>query len=50
MCRYPAWSLITFDNVLRRLRLTDQAMREGGYARPRIAVAGLNPHAGDGGN
>jgi 4-hydroxythreonine-4-phosphate dehydrogenase len=43
-------TLITFDNVLRGLRLTDQAMREGGYARPRIAVAGLNPHAGDGGN
>jgi 4-hydroxythreonine-4-phosphate dehydrogenase len=42
--------LITFDNVLRSLRLTDQAMREGGYAKPRIAVAGLNPHAGDGGN
>jgi 4-hydroxythreonine-4-phosphate dehydrogenase len=43
-------SLITFDNVLRGLRLTDQAMREGGFATPRIAVAGLNPHAGDGGN
>ncbi|RZN31453.1 4-hydroxythreonine-4-phosphate dehydrogenase PdxA [Bradyrhizobium sp. Leo121] len=43
-------SLITFDNVLRGLRLTDQAMREGGYQAPRIAVAGLNPHAGDGGN
>ena len=42
--------LITFENVLRGLRLTDQAMREGGYAAPRIAVAGLNPHAGDGGN
>lgn len=43
-------SLITFDNVLRGLKLTDQAMRESGFARPRIAVAGLNPHAGDGGN
>jgi 4-hydroxythreonine-4-phosphate dehydrogenase len=43
-------ALITIDNVLRGLRLTDQAMREGGYAKPRIAVAGLNPHAGDGGN
>ncbi len=42
--------LITFDNVMRGLRLTDQAMRESGFARPRIAVAGLNPHAGDGGN
>lgn len=43
-------SLITFDNVLRGLRLTDRMMRESGYARPRIAVAGLNPHAGDNGN
>jgi 4-hydroxythreonine-4-phosphate dehydrogenase len=42
--------LITFDTVLRSLRLTDQAMRESGFARPRIAIAGLNPHAGDGGN
>ncbi len=43
-------SLITFDNVLRGLKLTDRAMRESGYQRPRIAIAGLNPHAGDGGN
>lgn len=42
--------LITRDNVLRGLRLTDGAMRAAGYATPRIAVAGLNPHAGDGGN
>jgi 4-hydroxythreonine-4-phosphate dehydrogenase len=42
--------LITFDNVMRALRLTHQAMRESGYTTPRIAVAGLNPHAGDGGN
>ena len=25
-------------------------MRRAGFAEPRIAVAGLNPHAGDGGN
>jgi 4-hydroxythreonine-4-phosphate dehydrogenase len=43
-------SLITFDNVLRGLRLTDRMMRESGYGQPRIAVAGLNPHAGDNGN
>ncbi len=36
-------------NVLRGLRLTDRAMREGGYKAPRIAVAGLNPHAGENG-
>lgn len=43
-------SLITFENVMRGLKLTDQAMRESGFARPRIAIAALNPHAGDGGN
>jgi 4-hydroxythreonine-4-phosphate dehydrogenase len=43
-------SLITFDTVMRGLRLTDAAMRDSGYAAPRIAVAALNPHAGDGGN
>ncbi|WP_284179649.1 4-hydroxythreonine-4-phosphate dehydrogenase PdxA [Rhabdaerophilum sp. SD176] len=43
-------ALITAENVTRALRLTDQAMRAAGWSRPRIAVAGLNPHAGDGGN
>ena len=42
-------ALITFDNVLRGLRLTDLMMRESGYEQPRIAVAGLNPHAGENG-
>ena len=42
--------LITFETVMRGLKLTNQAMRESGFARPRIAIAGLNPHAGDGGN
>jgi 4-hydroxythreonine-4-phosphate dehydrogenase len=41
---------ITRERVLRALRLTDASMREAGFERPRIAVAGLNPHAGDGGN
>lgn len=41
---------ITKERVLRALMLTDQSMRAAGFARPRIAVAGLNPHAGDGGN
>jgi 4-hydroxythreonine-4-phosphate dehydrogenase len=43
-------TLITHDTVLRSLRLTRQAMTAGGFAQPRIAVAALNPHAGDGGN
>jgi 4-hydroxythreonine-4-phosphate dehydrogenase len=42
--------LITVDNVLRSLRLTDRTMRASGFNPPRIAVAGLNPHAGDNGN
>jgi 4-hydroxythreonine-4-phosphate dehydrogenase len=42
--------LITVDNVLKSLRLTDRTMRASGFNPPRIAVAGLNPHAGDGGN
>ncbi|PDT87544.1 4-hydroxythreonine-4-phosphate dehydrogenase [Bradyrhizobium sp. Y36] len=38
------------DRIHRALELTDLCMRKAGFARPRIAVAGLNPHAGDGGN
>lgn len=30
--------------------LVDQTLRRAGYKRPRIGVAALNPHAGDGGN
>ena len=41
---------ITADAILRNLALTDTCMRAAGFARPRIAVAALNPHAGDGGN
>jgi 4-hydroxythreonine-4-phosphate dehydrogenase len=42
-------SLITRDKVLKTIRLADQACRAYGIAKPRIAVAGLNPHAGEGG-
>ncbi len=31
------------------IRLTDEAVRRLGIAHPRIAVAGLNPHSGEGG-
>jgi 4-hydroxythreonine-4-phosphate dehydrogenase len=31
------------------IRITEAALRATGIARPRIAVAGLNPHAGEGG-
>lgn len=43
-------ALITRERVLRNLQLTHDTMRAVGFPRPRIAVAGLNPHAGDGGN
>ena len=43
-------ALITEDAVLTGIRLTDRSLREAGFAAPRIAVAALNPHAGDGGN
>lgn len=42
--------LLTKQSILDNLRLTDSALRASGVARPRIAVAGLNPHAGDSGN
>ena len=43
-------SAITPDSILRSLSLTCAAMRAAGFERPRIAVAALNPHAGEGGN
>src|SRR5690606_41642088 len=35
--------------VLTVIKLTQQGLRQIGIAEPRIAVAGLNPHAGEGG-
>jgi 4-hydroxythreonine-4-phosphate dehydrogenase len=43
-------SMITREAVADAIRLTDRSLREANVAKPRIAVAGLNPHAGDGGN
>lgn len=40
---------VTREAVLQTLRITDAALRRMGLAAPRIAVAGLNPHAGEGG-
>ena len=42
--------LITYDSVLTGIRLTNASLKEAGLPRTRIAVAGLNPHCGDGGN
>ncbi len=41
--------LVTRERVLRTIRLGDRAMRELGRPAPRLAVCGLNPHAGEGG-
>jgi len=40
---------ITHDNICASLELTDRVLRDAGIAEPRIAVAALNPHAGEGG-
>ena len=40
---------VTREAVLETLRITGAALRRMGIAQPRIAVAGLNPHAGEGG-
>jgi 4-hydroxythreonine-4-phosphate dehydrogenase len=42
-------SLVTPERVRRVLDLTFQALRRLGIERPRVAVAALNPHAGEGG-
>jgi 4-hydroxythreonine-4-phosphate dehydrogenase len=40
---------ITGERVADAVRVIDGSLRRSGVARPRIAVAGLNPHAGEGG-
>jgi len=40
---------VTFDNVLQTLLITHAALGQLQGRAPRIAVAGLNPHAGEGG-
>jgi len=41
---------ITKERIEESIELTINSMEAVGYQRPRLAVAGLNPHAGDGGN
>lgn len=48
MAKVP--SLLTVESIVAALRLADASLRQSGFERPRIAVAALNPHAGDGGN
>lgn len=44
-----ALEAVTRDNVLQTLRITHAALQSLLGRAPRIAVAGLNPHAGEGG-
>ena len=44
-----ALEAVTFDNVLQTLRIAHAALSASLGRAPRIAVAGLNPHAGEGG-
>jgi 4-hydroxythreonine-4-phosphate dehydrogenase len=42
---------INIDTILSKLRLmNDSLRRDFGFIKPKIAVMGLNPHAGDGGS
>jgi 4-hydroxythreonine-4-phosphate dehydrogenase len=40
---------VSRDGVLATIRIADAALKRFGITAPRIAVAGLNPHAGEGG-
>lgn len=40
---------ITADGVRDAVRIIDRSLREAGLEQPKIGVAALNPHAGDGG-
>lgn len=42
-------SHVTSENVLKVIRLAQQTLQRAGFAQPRILVAALNPHAGEGG-
>ena len=44
-----ACDYVTRENVLAKIALTHRSFEEWGYNSPRIGVAALNPHAGDGG-
>ena len=40
---------LTIERVFETIQLGQQALVDSGFERPRIAVAGLNPHAGESG-
>ena len=43
-------SSLSIENIVQALELTTRALGAAGFNPPRIGVAALNPHAGDGGN
>jgi 4-hydroxythreonine-4-phosphate dehydrogenase len=44
-----ACDLVKKDRILKVIRLADEACKKIGIAKPRIAVAGLNPHSSENG-
>ncbi len=44
-----ALDALSQEGILETIAITDRALRRAGIAAPRIAVAGVNPHAGEGG-
>jgi 4-hydroxythreonine-4-phosphate dehydrogenase len=44
-----ALELVTRERVQRAIRAADTALRRIGFSAPRLAVAGVNPHASEGG-
>jgi 1,2-dihydroxy-3,5-cyclohexadiene-1,4-dicarboxylate dehydrogenase len=44
-----AIEMVTRERVARVIAATDRALKRMGIAAPKIAVGGLNPHAGEGG-
>lgn len=44
-----ACGLVTKDRILRVLELSNEGVQRMGIVEPRLVVAGLNPHAGEGG-
>lgn len=42
-------SLLSVERIVDSIALADVTLKEAGFDEPRIAVAAINPHAGDGG-
>ena len=49
MALRKACDAVTKEKVLSMIELADESLRAFGIKKPRIAVAGLNPHSGEGG-